>query len=176
LVGSSKKMSRSEILANAFGLGGSVNTVDVDADEDVYSSQQEDDEAIEGDGEGPVFQCNLESAETLNTLISAVLMDRKEQIAAFWTISKQGLKISVEKHQVLQARVYLKAAAFQEFNLKTDSLQFAVSLGVLVDCLSVFGDVDSNRSVHLALVVNSPDEPLSLMYVILIILSNHRFA
>jgi hypothetical protein len=157
-------MSRSQILAAAFGMGGSMNAdeVEVEGEEEEEETCSSPRESMEGQ-EGPVFQCNLECAETLNNLINAVLMDKKEQVAAFWTISKQGLKISVEKHQVLQARVYLKAASFQEFDLKTDSLQFAVSLGVLVDCLSVFGDVDSNRSVHLALVVNSPDEPLSLM-------------
>jgi hypothetical protein len=189
---SSKLPSHSQILQSVFG--GDLDDHDVRGHRRGHDSpswdstvaggtyspeptQESQQQAERTESSDPVFRCTLESADTLCSLLNAILMDRKENMAAHWTVTPQGIKIAVDRHRVLQAKVYLKADSFQTFELRSDdliedggSLNFVVSLAVLVDCLSVFGDADAARSVHLDIVMESPDEPLCLMYACLVLM------
>lgn len=149
--------TRDQILNTAFG----IDSMDASQVETLSQSKS-------------AFRCSLNNADMLYSLLNAVIFDRKgdqQSLCAHWTISPQGVKITVEKHRIMQARVYLKANSFQNFQVNFDgtendqSLHFAVNLPVLVDCLSVFGEAEnsSQRNVHLDLVMEAPSEPLSIM-------------
>jgi len=66
-----------------------------------------------------------------------------------WFISPNGIKVTVEDAKSVQTNAFIKADIFQEFTLKEveneeeqeedDNLSFSVNLGVVLECLNMFG-------------------------------------
>jgi len=68
-----------------------------------------------------------------------------------WFLSDNGIKVTVEDAKCVQANAFIKSEIFQEFVLRppdsseTDSqpadLSFSLNLGVVLECLNMFGGV-----------------------------------
>jgi hypothetical protein len=116
----------------------------------------------EDEGEG-IFECRLSTCHVLTTLLSCLLLDRKDQLAVF-VASSRGLKVITEKSRVLQGKVFLGRDSFEKFLLRIDRiaeddgddelhqseeecLEFAVNLSLLYEC---FGEEAKNAQVKMS--------------------------
>ncbi|XP_065333164.1 cell cycle checkpoint protein RAD1-like [Cloeon dipterum] len=59
-----------------------------------------------------------------------------------------GLKVSVESAKCCQANAFIQTEIFQEYTLQPtdESVSFSLDLNVLLECLDIFGDANSNSS------------------------------
>jgi len=72
-----------------------------------------------------------------------------------WYISNNGMKVTVEDAKCVQTNAFIKAEIFQEFVLRpgkgdeegSDDLSFSVNLGVVLECLNMFGGVGGGESL-----------------------------
>jgi len=70
-----------------------------------------------------------------------------------WYISNNGIKVTVEDAKCVQTNAFIKAEIFQEFLLRpgrgdeegSDDLSFSVNLGVVLECLNMFGGVGGDN-------------------------------
>ncbi|KAI8924227.1 repair protein Rad1/Rec1/Rad17-domain-containing protein [Entophlyctis helioformis] len=89
------------------------------------------------------FVASLRSVAPLVTLLRAISFKQQK---ACCTIASEGLRLTAEDSQTVQAKAYLPKALFREFKwsdgtLLTDDreLSFMVDIRVLTDCLTIFG-------------------------------------
>lgn len=122
------------------------------------------------------FECTLESCDSLVYLIQSISIDKKDQLA-LWTLSKAGIKITVEKGKSLQAKAYIKQSGFQSFFIRdaqgiggeeadsgVDTVQFTVNLPVLLECISIFGEGQfDNKQCQFYLSYDGEGSPLSIL-------------
>eukprot|EP00457_Paulinella_chromatophora_P009965 gb/GEZN01010049.1/.p1 GENE.gb/GEZN01010049.1/~~gb/GEZN01010049.1/.p1 ORF type:complete len:329 (-),score=48.03 gb/GEZN01010049.1/:217-1203(-) len=111
---------------------------------------EEDEDAEEnGDAEeqerSKVFECKLDDTDHLIALLQTILLDKDQLVEC--QISEMGIRFSVTKSKILQAKAYIKKSMFSEFNLESDEedeedgteICFTLNLHVLLQCLQIFG-------------------------------------
>jgi len=88
----------------------------------------------------------LENVKILAQLLKSIHFRERST----WYISQNGIKVTVEDAKCVQTNAFIKADIFQEFTLKSseddndsDDLSFSVNLGVVLECLNMFGGVGS---------------------------------
>lgn len=87
----------------------------------------------------------LENVKILAQLLKSIHFRERST----WYISENGIKVTVEDAKCVQTNAFIKADLFQEFMLRpgrgdedgTDDLSFSVNLGVVLECLNMFGGV-----------------------------------
>ncbi|XP_061589643.1 cell cycle checkpoint protein RAD1 [Cololabis saira] len=89
----------------------------------------------QGDDEQYVLVATLDNARNLSNILKAITF--KDH--AIFTVTPNGLKVTVEDSKCLQANVFIQAEIFQEFTIKEDLVVFQLNLTVLLDCLNIFG-------------------------------------
>ncbi|XP_075397039.1 cell cycle checkpoint protein RAD1 isoform X2 [Tenrec ecaudatus] len=88
-----------------------------------------------GDDEQYSLVASLDNVRNLSTVLKAIHF--QDHATCFAT--GNGLKVTVEKAKCVQANAFIQAEIFQEFKVQEESVTFRINLGVLLDCLSVFG-------------------------------------
>ena len=83
-------------------------------------------------------------------IFSQLLKSINFRESSTWFVSSDGIKVTVEDAKSVQTNAFVKADLFQEFTLQTgrgtddrDELSFSVNLGVVLECLNMFGGVGS---------------------------------
>ncbi|KAI4886513.1 hypothetical protein NFI96_024877 [Prochilodus magdalenae] len=86
-----------------------------------------------------ILVASLDNARNLSNVLKAISF--KDH--AIFNATQNGLKVTVEDSKCLQANAFIQADIFQEFTLKEDVVGFQVNLTVLLDCLTIFGGVNT---------------------------------
>lgn len=84
------------------------------------------------------FLCKLEKAHLITPILNTVNVKAKETLATV-TLTKKGIKLTVEEAKAMQGNAFLQAELFEEYKLVENMLQFRIGLSALLDCLNVFG-------------------------------------
>ncbi|XP_063242126.1 cell cycle checkpoint protein RAD1 isoform X2 [Bacillus rossius redtenbacheri] len=82
-----------------------------------------------------LFVAQLDSVKSVLMLLKAV--NFKE--TALCIVTDRGLRITVEDARSVQASAFVQSEMFQEYLVQDDQVIFKIHLGVLVECLSIFG-------------------------------------
>ncbi|GAB5358062.1 hypothetical protein AAMO2058_000426800 [Amorphochlora amoebiformis] len=88
------------------------------------------------------FSCKAHNSEYITTILSVLQMEKDKQAAVF-LLTKEGIKVTVEKDKILQASAYMKSSIFQEYKLvggRESDREFRTDLSVLLECLQIFGE------------------------------------
>jgi len=87
----------------------------------------------------PLFYCKVRSVATVITLLSTLYVEKG--ITVYVTVMPVSLRFTITKDKNLRARVYLKLPSFTQYVMRneTSKYTFAVNLGILLQCLQVFG-------------------------------------
>lgn len=95
----------------------------------------------------------------------AILKALHHQEQATILATRNGLKVTVENAKCSQSNAFLQADLFQEYALTADLVTIRVNLGVLLDCLSIFGaGADAgNAATSLRLSYAAPGAALCLL-------------
>jgi cell cycle checkpoint protein len=129
-------------------------TVAPGMDNSPLSAMLADGDSVETDT--PEFACKADSTEVIVTMLQTIALDKQQ--VAMCTVSKTGMKFTVERTNLLQARAYLKNSLFQEFSLTQPSLEFSIDLSVILQCLQIFG-----QSAHMEMSYGGHGHPLCLL-------------
>lgn len=132
----------------------------------------------------PILFCEFETAEILSSVLQGLLLNKNDQTGLI-IASPNGLKIVAEKSKSLQAKAYIKSELLDTFQLRSellpsqtnhsdysfaatlpdssaaDSLEFAVNLSVLYECVTLFGEMESSH-YKLSLTYYDIGDPLTL--------------
>eukprot|EP00037_Helgoeca_nana_P017436 m.165366 g.165366 ORF g.165366 m.165366 type:complete len:230 (+) comp23995_c0_seq2:297-986(+) len=84
-----------------------------------------------------LFSARLDDVQSMSSILKTVSFVQE----ATCEISKAGLKFIVEHHKSLEAKAFFQASLFHSFYYADgdDTTSFSVNLGVLLECLSIFG-------------------------------------
>jgi len=93
----------------------------------------------------------LENVKIFSQLLKSIHFRERST----WYISENGIKVTVEDAKCVQTNAFIKAEIFQEFLLKpgrgdeegSDDLSFSVNLGVVLECLNMFGGVGAGENL-----------------------------
>jgi len=96
----------------------------------------------------------LESVKIFAQLLKSIHFRERST----WYISTNGIKVTVEDAKCVQTNAFIKAEIFQEFLLRpgrgdeegSDDLSFSVNLGVVLECLNMFGGVGGGENLGAA--------------------------
>jgi len=96
----------------------------------------------------------LENVKILSQLLKSIHFRERST----WYISQNGIKVTVEDAKCVQTNAFIKAEIFHEFLLKagrgdeegSDDLSFSVNLGVVLECLNMFGGVGAGENLGTA--------------------------
>ncbi|KAK9122268.1 hypothetical protein Syun_019885 [Stephania yunnanensis] len=92
--------------------------------------------------------CRLDSASGLIDALSSVRWKRNQD--ALVELSEHGIVLIVEESGCLQAKLYLKREVFASYEYQAEGRpRFAVSLGLLIDCLNLFTVPGLSRAVEI---------------------------
>jgi cell cycle checkpoint protein len=87
-----------------------------------------------------IFLAKIDNARVISSILQT-LNTKKDQLATV-TISKLGIKFTIEIAQSLQGSALLQQELFQEYNFtegEAQKEQFQVNLSILLDCLNIYG-------------------------------------
>jgi cell cycle checkpoint protein len=98
----------------------------------------------EGDGQYALV-ARLDNVKLFSQLLKSIHF----RDMSTWSVSANGIKVTVEDAKSVQTNAYIKGDIFDEFSLKpgrgdelgTDDLSFSVKLGTVLECLNMFGGV-----------------------------------
>jgi len=85
---------------------------------------------------------------------------------AICTLSKNGIKFTVEESKIYQANTFLQDALFQEYNwsqANEEQFRFKLNLTFFLDCLNIFGSAGGSGYTALQMVYRGYGHPLVLM-------------
>lgn len=82
------------------------------------------------------FTAKLNNVKMLQHIFRAINLNDE---ACFY-IKKDGIKMTVEDAKTFQANAFIQSNMFNEFNIgDEDDFAFNISMGTLLECLSIFG-------------------------------------
>jgi cell cycle checkpoint protein len=99
------------------------------------------------------FYCKISNARILSTILSTIHHPRQksQHIYANVTISARGIGFVIEEAKSLQAHAALQKELFSEYNYHQKISTFKIDLTILLDCLTIFGNLNpSGPSLQLA--------------------------
>lgn len=107
-------------------------------------------------GQQHLMELKLDNARDLYPVVKALMFRENGAV----DISENGLRIIVDDQNCLQAIAYVKAEIFSHYVLQTQAVTFRISIGVLAECLNVFG-VSSNTALKMT--YDGHGEPLKVL-------------
>eukprot|EP01134_Creolimax_fragrantissima_P005513 CFRG5513T1 len=106
----------------------------------------------------PTLVASLDNPKKLLTLLKAVHLAEKSTCI----VSERGLRFTVDEKGIVQASAFVKKELFEEFEC-AQKCDFAISLNVLIECLSIFGATTMNsESTSLMIYYQGYGNPLEL--------------
>jgi len=98
-----------------------------------------------------VFLCKIDNARVVSNILSALHSNaKKEGQIATVTVTKTGIKFTVEEIKGLQGNAFLQEEIFQEYKLKDESECFRINLSIMLDCLGIYGGGTSFVALQMA--------------------------
>lgn len=99
------------------------------------------------------FYCKIANARILSTILSTIHHPRQksQHIFANVTISARGIGFVIEEAKSLQAHALLQKELFTDYNYHEKISTFKIDLTILLDCLTIFGNLNpTGPSLQLA--------------------------
>mmetsp|Transcript_25154 Transcript_25154/g.65628 ORF Transcript_25154/g.65628 Transcript_25154/m.65628 type:complete len:292 (-) Transcript_25154:278-1153(-) len=97
--------------------------------------------ATEGTQAVNLFSARLEDVQSIVSILRTIGFAQE----AACEMSEAGLKFTVEHHKALEAKAFFQESLFKDFHFgdRGESTSITVNLGVLLECLSIFGSSPS---------------------------------
>ncbi|VDP72677.1 unnamed protein product [Schistosoma curassoni] len=109
--------------------------------------------------DGPLIYLAMDNAKIIINILKAVHFRDLATIFA----TNNGIKVTVEDSKCIQGNAFLHSALFREYSVKKDIISFRTNLGVLVDCLSIFGTSVQGPSVSFILSYKTHGSALNIL-------------
>jgi len=115
-----------------------------------------------------VLLCKGENAKSIANLVSCIhtTNSAKKHQMAICTLSRNGIKFTVEETKIYQANTFLQDQLFQEYNWNQNNeeqFRFKLNLTFFLDCLNIFGSTGGSGYTALQMVYRGYGHPLVLM-------------
>ncbi|CAH8497346.1 unnamed protein product [Schistosoma turkestanicum] len=109
--------------------------------------------------DGSLIYLGMDNAKVIINILKAVHFRDLATIFA----TNNGIKVTVEDSKCIQGNAFLHSALFREYSVKKDIVSFRTNLGVLVDCLSIFGTSAQGSPVSLILSYKTHGSALNII-------------
>lgn len=99
-------------------------------------------ESQEGEQDEYVLIAKIDNSKCLVRILQSISFKELVTVNA----SENGLKFTVEDSKCLQASAFVQSSLFESYVLKEESVSFTIPLGVLLECLNIFGSGSVNTT------------------------------
>ncbi|TNN17429.1 Cell cycle checkpoint protein [Schistosoma japonicum] len=109
--------------------------------------------------DGSLIYLGMDNAKVIISILKAVHFRDLATIFA----TNNGIKVTVEDSKCIQGNAFLHSALFREYSVKKDIISFRTNLGILIDCLSIFGTSVQGSPVSLILSYKTHGSALNIL-------------
>ncbi|CAH8528567.1 unnamed protein product [Heterobilharzia americana] len=109
--------------------------------------------------QGSLIYMAMDNAKDIINILKAVHFRDLATIFA----TNNGIKVTVEDSKCIQGNAFLHSALFREYSVKKDVVSFRTNLGILIDCLSIFGTSIQGPPVSLILSYKTHGSTIDLL-------------